>query len=205
MRSSHPLKEIERYGTTAQLFHWLTALLVLLAYITSPGGSEARVYAPGNEFARGLHELIGLSVFTLTLLRLTWRTVFPPPRNHDDPVWMRNAALLAHWAIYGLLVLVPLTAILGAWLAGHPLSPLVLGNIQPWVSQYRQLGIELAVIHGSLGNVLIWLAGAHAAAALYHHFWRRDAILLSMLPAALSPRRRLDKISAVQLQKSEAA
>jgi cytochrome b561 len=37
-------------------------------------------------------------------------------------------------------------------------------------------------IHGWLGNVLIWLAGLHAAAALYHHFWRRDTVLLSMLP-----------------------
>jgi cytochrome b561 len=29
--------------------------------------------------------------------------------------------------------------------------------------------------------VLIWLAGLHAVAALYHHFWRRDTVLQSML------------------------
>ena len=58
---------------------------------------------------------------------------------------------------------------------------LVLGNIQPWVSQSWQLGLVLANIHGWLSNVLICLAGLHAAAAIYHHFWRRDTVLLSML------------------------
>jgi cytochrome b561 len=98
------------------------------------------------------------------------------------PAWMELGAKLGHWTIYALLVLVPLTAILGAWFEGHPLTMLVVGNIQPWVPQSRQLGLALANIHGRLGDVLIWLAGLHAAAALYHHFWRRDAVLLSMLP-----------------------
>ena len=98
------------------------------------------------------------------------------------PTWIELGAKLAHWAIYALLVLVPLTAILGAWLEGHPLTILAVGNIQPWLSQSRQLGLVLSNIHGWLGNVLIWLAGAHAAAALYHHFWRRDTVPLSMLP-----------------------
>jgi cytochrome b561 len=40
----------------------------------------------------------------------------------------------------------------------------------------------LANVHGWVGNVLIWLAGLHAAAALYHHCWRRDTVLLSMRP-----------------------
>jgi cytochrome b561 len=51
------------------------------------------------------------------------------------PAWMELGARLGHWTIYARLVLVPLTAILGAWLEGHPLTVLVLGNIQPWVSQ----------------------------------------------------------------------
>jgi cytochrome b561 len=28
----------------------------------------------------------------------------------------------------------------------------------------------------------MWLAGLHALAALYHHFVRKDGVLLSMLP-----------------------
>jgi cytochrome b561 len=87
------------------------------------------------------------------------------------PAWMELAARLGQWAIYALLVLVPVAAILGAWIEGHPLTLLAVGNIQPWLAQSRQLGLAL-----------MWLAGFHATAALYHHFWRRDTVLLSMLP-----------------------
>jgi cytochrome b561 len=87
-----------------------------------------------------------------------------------------------------LLVLVPLTAIFGAWCEGHPLTVLAVGKIQPWVPQSRQLGLLLANIYGGLGDVLIWLAGIHAAFALYHHFWRRDTVLIAMLPAGKSSR-----------------
>jgi cytochrome b561 len=182
MHAPPPLTIVRRYSTTAQLFHWFTALLVVAAYIVSPGGPETRVYSPPNDFSRGLHELLGMSVFALTLVRMCWRAIFPPPKNGEMPAWMDLGARLGHWAIYALLVLVPVTAILGAWFEGHPLTVLAVGNIQPWLPQSRQLGLALADIHGWLGDVLIWLAGLHAAAALYHHFWRRDTVLLSMLP-----------------------
>jgi cytochrome b561 len=182
MPASQSLTVVERYSATAQLFHWLTALLVVVAYIVSVGGSETRVYSPANDFSRGLHELLGMSVFALTLARVGWRAIFPPPKCPDMPAWMALGGRLGHWGIYALLVLLPVTAILGAWLEGHPLTLLAVGNIQPWLPSSRQLGLVLADIHGWLGNVLIWLAGAHAAAALYHHFWRRDTVLTSMLP-----------------------
>ena len=123
-----------------------------------------------------------MSVFALTMARVCWRTIFPSPKSPEMPAWMDIGARLGQWAIYALLVLVPVTAILGAWLEGHPLTLLAVGNIRPWLPQSRQLGLALADIHGWLGNALMWLAGLHATAALYHHFWRRDTVLLSMLP-----------------------
>jgi cytochrome b561 len=182
MRAPQPMTTFERYSLPAQLFHWLTAALVIAAYIVSPGGTETRIYAPASDFDRSLHELLGMTVFALTLLRLSWRAFSPPPKSPPMPLWMERGAKLGHWAIYALLVLVPLTSIFGAWLEGHPLTLLGLGNIQPWLSPSRPLGLWLADLHGWLGNVLIWLAGFHAVAALYHHFWRRDPVLLSMLP-----------------------
>jgi cytochrome b561 len=179
---TRPLTVGEAYSATAQLLHWTTMLLVVGAYIASVGGSETRIYSSVNDLSRGLHELFGLTVFALTLVRVCWRAMHPPPKGPDMPAWMELGARLGHWTIYALLVLVPLTAILGAWLEGHPLTVLAVGNIQPWVPQSRQLGLLLANLHGWLGTSLIWLAGFHGTAALYHHFWRRDTVLLSMLP-----------------------
>jgi cytochrome b561 len=182
MDATQPTNVVDRFGATAQLFHWLTALLVVATYLVSVGGPETRVYSPANDFNRELHELLGMSVFALTLLRMCWRAIFPPPKSPEMPAWIELGGRLAHWALYALLVLVPLTAILGAWLEDHPLTLLGLGNIQPWLPPSRQLGLTLTAIHTWLGDVLIWFAGVHAAAALYHHFWRRDTVLLSMLP-----------------------
>jgi cytochrome b561 len=182
MQARHPFTVVERYSAAAQLLHWTTVLLVVVAYIASVGGSETRIYSSANDFSRSLHELLGMSVFALTLVRVCWRAIFPPPTSPEMPAWMELGARLGHWTIYALLVLVPVTAILGAWLEGHPLTLLVLGNIQPLIPKSRQLGLVLANLHGWLADVLIWVAGLHAAAALYHHFWQRDTVLLSMLP-----------------------
>ena len=35
-------------------------------------------------------------------------------------------------------------------------------------------------IHTILGNAILWVAGAHAAAALFHYFYLRDEVFQSM-------------------------
>src|SRR4051794_14895207 len=64
-----------RYGAFARLLHWATAILVLVAFIYGPGGSEQRVYATAKDFDRQLHETLGIIVLALTLIRLAWRAV----------------------------------------------------------------------------------------------------------------------------------
>jgi Ni,Fe-hydrogenase I cytochrome b subunit len=38
MHGRHPFTVVDRYSATARLFHWLTALLVVVAYLVSVGG-----------------------------------------------------------------------------------------------------------------------------------------------------------------------
>jgi len=182
MHARHPFTAVERYSATARLFHWLTALLVVVAYIVSVGGPETRVYSAVNDFSRGSHELLGMSVFALTLVRLCWRTIFPSPKSPEMPTWMEVGAKLGQWALYALLVLVPVTAIVGAWLEGHPLTLLAVGNIQPWLAQSPQLG-PCAGRHPRLARRRADMArGPPRNCRALHHFWRRDTVLLSMLP-----------------------
>jgi cytochrome b561 len=42
MHVRHPFTVVERYSATARLFHWLTTLLVVVAYIVSVGGPSIR-------------------------------------------------------------------------------------------------------------------------------------------------------------------
>ena len=171
-----------RYGDVAVVFHWLTAILVLIAFIYGPGGSEERVYSAARDWDRQLHETLGLSVLLLVVARLVWRVFDQRPEPPAVPRWMGAAAKLVQGALYFLLFAVPLTAITGAWLEGHPLT-LVSGiEIAPMLAKSHALGQKIAALHTWLGDAIMWVAGLHAIAALYHHFVLRDGVLASMLP-----------------------
>jgi cytochrome b561 len=172
----------DRYGAVARAFHWATAVLVLVAFIYGPGGSEQRVYSAARDFDRQLHETLGLCVFTLTILRLLWRTVDTRPEPPPIARWMDLASKLVQALLYALLIALPVTAVTGAWLEGHPLTLLSGVKVAPLVGESRDLGRTLASLHGWLGDAIMWLAGLHAAAALFHHFVLRDRVLVSMLP-----------------------
>jgi len=172
----------QRYGAVAQLLHWTTAILVVTAFTYGPGGSEQRVYSLAKDFDRQIHETLGLSVFVIVLLRLTWRAFDVTPEDPPTPRWMWLASKSVHATLYVLLVLLPLTAISGAWLEGHPLTLLTGVRIGPWIPELHALGSSIASIHTWLGDAILWVAGMHAAAGLYHHFVLRDRVLKSMLP-----------------------
>ncbi|MGN6529940.1 MAG: cytochrome b [Burkholderiaceae bacterium] len=172
----------QRYGGAAQLLHWATAVLVLAAFVYGPGGPEERVYAPSRDFDRHLHETLGSTVFVLAVVRVAWRLVARRPDPAPVNRWMGLAAAAVQGLLYVLLFAVPLTAITGAWLEGHPLA--YLGGLQiaaPFAASH-DAGAAVATIHGWLGDAILWVAGLHAVAALYHHFILRDGVLASMLP-----------------------
>ena len=171
-----------RYSGLTQAIHWATAVLVLVAFIYGPGGSETRVYSPAKDFDRQLHETLGLLVFTLAIVRVLWRAVDTRPDSPEAPPWMMMAAKVMQAALYVLLFAVPLTAIAGAWLEGHPLTLLAGVKIGPFTPEIHDAGKSIATLHTWLGDAILWVAGAHALAALYHHFVLKDSVLRSMLP-----------------------
>jgi cytochrome b561 len=180
-----------RYGTVAQMFHWLTAGLVATAYLLSPGSSEQLVYSIASDVTRQMHETTGILIFAIVLARILWRTIDATPEGPPMEPWMKYSAKLAHVALYALLIAIPLTAIVGAWFEGHPLTVLGAGDFGPLLPQAHDVGQAVSYVHAILGNVIIWAAGLHAIAALFHHFVLRDKVLTSMLPdwrrAAASP------------------
>jgi cytochrome b561 len=171
-----------RYSAMAQIFHWTTAVLVVVAFTFGPGGSEQRVYSAARDFDRQLHETLGMCVFLLTLARLAWRRFDPPPAQPPMPPWMQRAASLVHGLLFLLLLLVPLTAVTGAWFEGHPLTFLANLRVAPLLPESHATGSVIAEIHTWLGDTILWVAGFHAAVALLHHYVLRDRVLRSMLP-----------------------
>jgi cytochrome b561 len=102
--------------------------------------------------------------------------------------WYENgiAGKLIHALLYLLLFAVPLTAIASAWLEGHPLTLLAGIKIAPALAESHSTGATIASVHTWLGDAIMWVAGIHALAGLFHHFILQDGVLVSMLPRWLS-------------------
>jgi len=181
-----------RYGAVAQFFHWATAVFVLAAFSFGPGGPEQRVYAHARDFDRQLHETLGLCVFALVVMRVLWRIVDRRPDPPQVSLWMSVTAKAVQGTLYLFLFALPLTAIAGAWLEGHPLTLLGGLEISPFFGASHHVGATVAAIHTWLGDAILWVAGLHALAGLYHHFVLGDGVLVSMLPRWLPLRRSKD-------------
>ena len=173
---------VTRYSAPAQALHWLTAVLVLIAFIYGPGGSEERVYSASRDFDRQLHETLGASVLALVVLRILWRAVDTRPDPPQVARWMHILAKVVQITLYVLLLAVPATAIVGAWMEGHALTLLGGMRIPPLITESHATGVKIASVHTWLGDAIVWVAGFHALASLYHHFVLKDGVLRSMLP-----------------------
>ena len=110
------------YGGVAKTLHWLTALLIFaalpLGLVANGLADDIRnpdIASTEQDFARAamlfsLHKTIGVTVFFVALIRITWAFVQPRPGLLNAENRMEAlAAETVHWMLYGALVLVPLT------------------------------------------------------------------------------------------------
>jgi cytochrome b561 len=135
-------------------------------------------------FQTWLHAAFGISLLFVSALAFVWWLVNPSPGLPAAmPAWQRHAARFAHLALYGLIFAVTLSG----WALGGTLrSPVDIDlfgvlNVPHLLSPGSGFHGLLEETHEVLANVLIALAAVHVAAALYHHFVRRDAVLWRML------------------------
>ena len=98
----------DRYGSLSIALHWLMLILLAAVYACI----ELRGMFPKDSAERALmkdlHFMLGLSVFVLVWLRLLLRVISPTPRiEPNPPAWQRGLATLMHWALYAMMIGLP--------------------------------------------------------------------------------------------------
>lgn len=162
------------YGRVARALHWLCALAVILAlaFIELKGNFPKGSATRGNlSYA---HIQAGLIVLLLVIPRLAWRLGNPPPAITPEPsALMKLLAHAGHWALYALMLALPILGIAFIQANGREVAffGLALPTLMP---NNPALGKELKEFHELLGNVLLWLSILHAAAAIWHHAVVKD-------------------------------
>lgn len=178
---------VERYDTPSRIFHWVTAVVVTVAFVLGPEGF-GRLMRQGVDPATRSdivwHESLGLLVLALTALRLVWVALRPAAPQFQRAGWMHWAARLMHIALWALLLALPVTALLTLAGEGHPLT--LLGSVRidpiPLMTDSGIAGrVDWGEVHQFLGDAIMWVAGLHAAAALVHHLVLKDGVLSAML------------------------
>ncbi len=174
----------QHYSTPSIALHWLMAVLLIATAATMefkgvyPKGSAAR------DAIKGVHYLLGISVFILVWARLLARSAGTTPPIHPPlPVWQARLSLLVHVGLYVLMIGLPLLGLLTLSAEGKPVT-LWWGGQLPLLPMEanRDTAHWFKELHETGATVGYVLVGLHAATALFHHYIQRDNTLLRILP-----------------------
>jgi cytochrome b561 len=104
----------------------------------------------------------------------------PPPLPADTPAAIRLAAHVNHWALYALLVLMPIIGFLATNAWGFPLSVFGVLPLPIPLGKNEEIAKILSLVHWSGAVTIILLICGHLAGVIYHTFIRRDGLLQRM-------------------------
>lgn len=170
------------YDLQTRRLHWTTALLVLFMW----GGAHAIDWFPRGPMrvdARSAHILCGLVLAALTAYRLHWRRTRGVVFARTGEWWDRAASMI-HVLLYVAIIMTLVLGLANTWMRGDSLFSIVqIPSFGSYGANERHaLSEQLTNWHQLSANVILLVAGAHAVAALLHHFLMRDDVLARMLP-----------------------
>lgn len=186
------------FGAATKALHWATAILVVAAYALALSLDQ---FTRGTDDWRRIlhmHQWVGFTIGFLVIARIYWRLQSKhQPRPLSGGKLEHFAASAAHFLLYFFLITMPITG----WAGGKMNrtyfnlfeipsfynTPLYKPIVTDWLGlTWEQFEKPLDFFHYELVGpyLLRMLIALHIGAALFHHFIRRDATMLRMLPGA---------------------
>ena len=171
-----------RYTSTAKALHWLMAVL-LFGMLALGFYMHDLPLSPQKLQLYSWHKWAGVTAFLLVLARLGWRvTHIPPALPASMPRLMQLAAHAGHFALYVLMIAIPLSGWLMSSAKGFQTVWFGVLPIPDLLNKNKELGDLLALVHMGLNLLFVAVIAGHLGAALKHHFIDKDDILTRMLP-----------------------
>jgi cytochrome b561 len=173
-----------RFTLLQRVLHWFMAACILAMLFIGVGmvSSVAPKYLP----LIATHKSLGIAILALALIRLAIRLRHPaPPLPADLPAPMKLAAQLSHYALYALMIGMPLLGWGMLSAGGYPVVVFGGWYLPAILPQSDRLHTLLWDAHFYLAFAFFALALMHVGAALFHALVRRDGVFETM--ASVSP------------------
>jgi cytochrome b561 len=170
-----------RFNVLQRLLHWLMAVCILAMFFIGVG--MVSTIMPKYVPLLATHKTLGITILVLALIRLGVRARYgAPPLPADLPEPMKRAAELSHYALYALMIGMPLIG--WAMLSAGAYPVVLYGDMRlpAILPQSDALHTLLWNAHFYLAFAFFALVLLHLAAALFHALVRRDGVFESMAP-----------------------
>ncbi|RJT42330.1 cytochrome b [Mesorhizobium waimense] len=173
-----------RYGWASIILHWLIALIFIGQFVL--GFIMVRIESQRAAFELiQLHKSFGFLLLGLVILRIAWRLGNATPALPSSVGALeRRTAPVAHFALYAFQLALPfsgwaLVSVSMLEIPSMPFSLFVIPNLPLAMSDAAESFWTEA--HWYLAYAGIALVVLHALAALRHHYWLRDSVLVRMI------------------------
>lgn len=167
----------QHYGLLSRLLHWSMALLFGWQFFTCVVHLLLEKSSL-DAFAWATHKPVGVLLLALLLMRLLWALY----NRGRRPAALNAMARLGHLALYALMLLIPLLALLRQYGSGRAfnafgitLMPGFDGPKLDWLMAPANL------LHGNLGWLLLALSVGHVAMAFVHRRQAGDVDVLARM------------------------
>jgi cytochrome b561 len=167
------------YGRITRLLHWAIAALMLWQF-TGMVLKLALGRTPVVGFFVGSHQKVGTVLFVLIALRVIWALANRGHRPDHGAGLVGLAARLGHLALYAVMLLVPVAALLRAWGSAKPFAPF---GQQIFAAQTPEIGWAVGfgeLLHGEAAWLLLALIAGHVLMVCVHEGLWRDGTLSRM-------------------------
>jgi cytochrome b561 len=174
----------QRFTPLQRLLHWFMAVCILAMLFIGVG--MVSTVMPKYLMLVSIHKPLGISILVLALIRLAVRLRYGAPALPADlPEPMKLAAQVSHYALYVLMIGMPL---LGWGMLSAAAYPVVLFgglHLPAILPQSDRLHTLLWDAHFYLAFAFFALVLMHVAAALFHALIRRDDVFEAMAPVLI--------------------
>ena len=169
------------YSLISKLLHWIIGVAVIIIFAVGFYMTDLDKTDPDKIKYIMFHKAFGVVILVMVLLRTIWRlNNMMPDLPGDIKEIQKKFARFNIALLYVLMLLMPFSGMMMSLLSGRDIDVFGIFTLHA-ISPQNSLGYFFHESHEVLSNILLVSFILHFCGAIYHHFIRKDDVLIRMI------------------------